>query len=86
MALPMFHIFGAAVTFTVPRVLGTLFIMRDFNPTAVVRDLIEADVIHFCRGKLAGFKIPRRVEFVDKLPRTASGKILKHQLRETVVE
>jgi acyl-CoA synthetase (AMP-forming)/AMP-acid ligase II len=42
----------------------------------------EADVVDFCRGKLAGFERPRSVEFVEALPRTASGKVLKRVLRE----
>jgi long-chain acyl-CoA synthetase len=36
----------------------------------------EADLLDFCRQRLAGFKIPQRIEFVSALPRTASGKIL----------
>ena len=40
------------------------------------------DIIEFCRGKLAGYKIPRQVEFIDVIPRNASGKILKKDLRE----
>lgn len=39
-------------------------------------------VIHFVRGKLADFKLPRSIEFVDSLPRTPSGKIQKGKLRE----
>ncbi|TDD39762.1 AMP-dependent synthetase [Actinomadura sp. KC06] len=34
-----------------------------------------------CRARLAGFKTPRRIEFVDALPRTATGKIRKSALR-----
>ncbi|MFC7342882.1 acyl-CoA synthetase [Saccharopolyspora griseoalba] len=36
----------------------------------------------FCRDKLAGFKIPLRLEFTDALPRNPTGKILKYRLRE----
>ena len=36
----------------------------------------------FCRERLANFKVPRRVEFVDALPRNPSGKVLKTTLRE----
>ncbi|WP_176596777.1 MULTISPECIES: fatty acyl-CoA synthetase [Sphingobium] len=41
----------------------------------------EAEVIMGCRTKLAGFKVPKRVVFLDSLPRNASGKILKRELR-----
>ncbi len=41
-----------------------------------------ADLTDHVRGQLASFKIPRRIEFLDDLPRNASGKILKRQLRE----
>ena len=40
------------------------------------------DIIEFCRGKLAGYKLPRSVEVVPTLPRNATGKVLKTQLRE----
>jgi acyl-CoA synthetase (AMP-forming)/AMP-acid ligase II len=45
-------------------------------------DLEPAEIIEFCRQHLAGYKSPRTVDFVDELPRNASGKILKNQLRE----
>lgn len=45
-------------------------------------DVDAADVIEFCRRHLAGFKCPRTVDFVAELPRNASGKILKTQLRK----
>jgi acyl-CoA synthetase (AMP-forming)/AMP-acid ligase II len=35
----------------------------------------------FCREHIAGYKIPRSVEFVDALPISAAGKILKRELR-----
>jgi acyl-CoA synthetase (AMP-forming)/AMP-acid ligase II len=44
--------------------------------------LEPAEVIEFCRQHLAGYKCPRTVDFVDTLPRNASGKILKNELRE----
>ncbi len=40
------------------------------------------DLIAFARERLAGYKIPRSIEFVDALPRTPSGKVLKRELRE----
>jgi acyl-CoA synthetase (AMP-forming)/AMP-acid ligase II len=39
------------------------------------------DVIAFCRERLAGYKCPLSVEFTDTLPRNASGKLLKRDLR-----
>jgi fatty-acyl-CoA synthase len=44
--------------------------------------LAEAQVLEFCRGALAHFKIPKRVVFVDSLPKNPSGKLLKRELRE----
>jgi len=40
------------------------------------------DVEDFCRGKIAWYKTPRYVAFVDEFPLTASGKIMKYKLRE----
>ncbi len=40
------------------------------------------ELIAFCRERLASFKIPREVEFVDSLPKTATGKIQKYELRQ----
>jgi long-chain acyl-CoA synthetase len=40
-----------------------------------------ADLIAFARGRLAGYKLPRSVDFVAELPRTPSGKVLKRELR-----
>ncbi|MCX4091014.1 AMP-binding protein [Nocardia sp. alder85J] len=40
------------------------------------------DIITHCRNYLAGYKCPKRVEFVAALPRTATGKIQKFKLRE----
>lgn len=39
------------------------------------------DIIEYCRSKLAGFKRPRSVVFVDALPRSAVGKVLRNELR-----
>lgn len=40
------------------------------------------DIRAFCKGKIADYKIPRYVEFIDEYPATASGKIQKYKLRE----
>jgi fatty-acyl-CoA synthase len=44
--------------------------------------LTEDDVIAHCRGRIASFKIPRAVIFVDEFPMTSSGKIQKVKLRD----
>jgi fatty-acyl-CoA synthase len=41
----------------------------------------EAQLIAHCRARLSGFKVPKRIALVDMLPRNASGKILKRELR-----
>jgi long-chain acyl-CoA synthetase len=45
--------------------------------------LTEQGLLDWARDKLAGYKRPRSVDFIDKLPRNASGKLLKRTLRET---
>ena len=45
--------------------------------------LAEADVLAFCRERLANYKVPRRVVFRDELPRNPSGKVLKRLLRDS---
>jgi len=55
-------------------------------PVAVVRprpgsSLDEAAAIAFCAGRLARYKVPVRVRFADALPRTASGKLRRAELR-----
>lgn len=44
--------------------------------------LTVEDLVGFCRGKIAGYKIPRQLALMDSLPRNPSGKILKTALRE----
>ncbi len=44
--------------------------------------LDEQAIIDFCKGEIANFKVPKRVFFVDELPRNAMGKVQKNLLRE----
>ncbi len=44
----------------------------------------EAEIIAFCRERLAAYKCPVSVSFIDEIPRNASGKILRRQLRTGV--
>jgi acyl-CoA synthetase (AMP-forming)/AMP-acid ligase II len=56
------------------------------SPFAVVvrksSSLREQDVLDWCQGRLARFKQPRGVAFIDEIPRNPSGKVLKRTLRE----
>ena len=42
------------------------------------------ELLAFTRRALASYKVPRRVVFVDDLPRSAAGKVLKRELRASV--
>jgi fatty-acyl-CoA synthase len=46
------------------------------------QSLTAEELIQFCRQHLGGFEVPRSVDFVDELPKTGTGKIVKHELRE----
>jgi acyl-CoA synthetase (AMP-forming)/AMP-acid ligase II len=54
--------------------------------TAVVvtdgTELTSEELVAHCRGQLAGYKCPKLVEFVEELPRTATGKLQKFRIRE----
>ena len=45
-------------------------------------DVTEEDIQGFCRGRIAHYKVPRYVRFVDAFPLTISGKVQKYLLRE----
>ncbi len=42
----------------------------------------EEEIIEFLKGRIARFKIPRHVQFIDELPRSAIGKVLHRELRD----
>jgi len=73
----------AVVSFPDPRLteIPVAFVQR--KPDASIG---ENDVIEYCRGKVATFKIPKHVLFVDAFPMTASGKIRKVELREAALD
>jgi acyl-CoA synthetase (AMP-forming)/AMP-acid ligase II len=57
--------------------VGVAFVQLEAGCT-----LTEQEVIAHCRGRVASFKIPRHVAFVDEFPMTSTGKIQKVKLRE----
>jgi fatty-acyl-CoA synthase len=46
----------------------------------------EAEIREFCKGKLAHFKIPTYIRFVDEFPMTVTGKVQKYLIRESMAE
>ena len=59
-------------------------LMAVVQPRAGVR-LSAEEIEAWCREKLADYKHPRRVEFVDELPRDPNGKVIKRRLRDQYV-
>ncbi|MBI4317640.1 MAG: fatty acid--CoA ligase [Chloroflexi bacterium] len=56
-------------------------------PKAIVvlkpgRQATEPELIDYCRTRLAKFKLPKSIEFIDSLPKTGTGKVLKGTLRD----
>ena len=60
------------------------------SPLAVVvksdDDITAQQILEYCDGKLARFKLPRLVEFTDVIPRNPTGKVLKRVLRDEYKE
>ena len=49
-------------------------------------DLTEQDVLDYCKGKIAWYKTPKYIQFVDEFPLNAAGKIKKYVLRDMAHE
>ena len=52
------------------------------QPGVEPSDALAAELVEWCRDRIAHYKCPRRVEFTEALPRHDNGKLYKHQLRE----
>ncbi|MDR1510775.1 MAG: AMP-binding protein [Synergistaceae bacterium] len=68
-------------------VVGMPHLMNGEVPKAFVMKadgakITEAEIIKYCKKRLAHFKVPRKVEFVDEFPLSSAGKILRRILRE----
>jgi fatty-acyl-CoA synthase len=61
--------------------VGLMIVACKPNQTVDAKELLE-----FCSGRLAKYKIPKRVEFVDALPYSPYGKVIKAELRERFVK
>ena len=56
--------------------VGKAFIVRNSDA-----DLTATELIEWSRARMAGFKAPRSVEFLNALPLNATGKVMKDQLK-----
>jgi acyl-CoA synthetase (AMP-forming)/AMP-acid ligase II len=45
------------------------------------QNVTEEEIIAYARERIAGFKLPKSIDFTDALPRNAAGKVLRRQLR-----
>tara|TARA_R110002051_G_C8768889_1_gene503031 strand:+ start:23969 stop:25591 length:1623 start_codon:yes stop_codon:yes gene_type:complete len=57
-----------------------------FLVTKAASELSEQEILNFCAGKIAKWSMPDEVVFINELPHTATGKILKMKLREDYME
>lgn len=61
--------------------VGLMIVARKPNQSVSAEELLQ-----FCSGRLAKYKIPKRVEFVESLPYSPYGKVMKAELRKMFVE
>ena len=62
--------------------LGKAFVVCKGWPMDSVASTVTADdLLDRCRQRMAGFKVPRTIVFLDALPLNATGKVMKDQLR-----
>ncbi len=61
--------------------VGKAFVVPKAQADASGDALDEGDLIAWCRDRMAGFKVPRYVEFLDELPLNATGKVMKDRLQ-----
>ncbi|HLW59497.1 MAG TPA: long-chain fatty acid--CoA ligase [bacterium] len=78
----------AAVTGVTHKVRGELLVAQVVLKDGVTDDpkQVRRELVEFCRSRLASFKVPRRIEIVTELPKSAIGKVLRREIRETVAE
>lgn len=44
--------------------------------------ITQEEILAFCKKEMAAYKVPRAIEFLDEVPKTASGKVLRRLVRE----
>ncbi len=60
--------------------------LRVFATREEGSEVTAEDVVAFCRSELTGYKVPRQIIFVEELPKSNVGKILRRELRDMAVE
>ena len=80
--LPLAIISGPFLSDLIASLSGLLLIFISIKESQKIE---EKEIIEHCLKNLAKFKVPKSVVFVDLLPRNATGKVLKRELREEVV-
>ena len=54
----------------------------ELAPGAEPSEKLAADIMTYAREHLAGYKVPRSIDFTDEFPRTETGKLVKRELRD----
>ena len=62
--------------------LGVAGFVHEGGPGVAADDALRSSIMAHVEGRLAKFKWPRTIDFVDELPREPTGKLLKRQLRD----
>lgn len=82
--LVMHPLVADAAVFGVPdEILGEQVkgVVQLMDPSLASPD-VEQELLEFCRSKLAAFKCPKTIDFMDELPREDSGKLFKRKLKD----
>jgi long-chain acyl-CoA synthetase len=74
-----------AVTVGVPHKARGEIVKAFIVPESDVK-LEKSEIIAFCREKMAGYKVPKKIEFREELPKTMVGKILRRALRDEEIK
>ncbi|MFP3912140.1 MAG: AMP-binding enzyme [Desulfobacteraceae bacterium] len=68
-------VIGIPDPYRVERVHGVVVLKEDASAS-------EKDIIQFCKAHMAAYKTPKSIAFVDALPKSPQGKILKRELKK----
>jgi 2-aminobenzoate-CoA ligase len=56
------------------------------KPGVAPTEELKKQLVEHCKGKIAVYKLPREIEFIDAMPRTAVGKLLRRILRQQEID